>query len=316
VSVWQLDLDPQRRILAAGTHGRGGYMITDAAGNAAPALVLSKVDAGVPVGPASNLEYTITLRNIGNVAATGVTITDPIPGYTSFVSADNGGTFSKKAVTWSGLGIPAGGSVSVTLTVSIADALKAKVSSITNDGMQASATGGFSVTGSPVVTPIAPQFAVSAAPASQTGAAHAGASVDYTVGVTNLGYTPDSYSLSSSGGTFPVSFLDSSCTTPITATPTVNAGATTNVCVRVTVPAAAADGASDTSTITATSVGNSSVSASVTVKTVAVTKDTLLVDEDGNAPDVQKAYADALTANWVAFSTWISMRIPRCRSGS
>ena len=92
-------------------------MITDSAGDAAPALVLSKVDSGVPVGPASNLQYTITLKNIGNVAATGVTITDPIPDYTSFVSADSGGTFSKKAVTWSGLGIPAGGSVSVKLTV-------------------------------------------------------------------------------------------------------------------------------------------------------------------------------------------------------
>jgi uncharacterized repeat protein (TIGR01451 family) len=304
VSVWQLDLDPLHRILAAGTHGRGAYMITDSAGNAAPALVLSKVDSGLPVGPASNLQYTITLKNIGNVAATGVTITDPIPDYTSFVSADSGGTFSKKAVTWSGLGIPVGGSISVKLTVSIADALKAKVSSITNDGMQASATGGFSVTGSPVVTPIAQQFAVSAAPASQSGAAHSGSSVDYTVGITNLGYTPDSYSLSSSGGTFPVSFLDSSCTTTITATPTVNPGDTANVCVRVTVPAAAADGASDTSTIKATSAANSSVSASVQVTTVAVTKDTLLVDEDGNSPDVQSYYANALTANGINFSTW------------
>jgi uncharacterized repeat protein (TIGR01451 family) len=304
VSVWQLDLDPLRRILAAGTHGRGAYMSTDTAGNAAPALVLSKVDSGTPVGPASNLEYTITLKNIGNAAATGVTITDPIPDYTSFVSADNGGTFSNKAVTWSGLTVPSGGSVSVKFTVSIADALKAKVSSITNDGMQASATGGFSVTGSPVVTPIAPQYAVSAAPTSQTGAAHAGSSVNYTVGITNLGYTPDSYSLSSSGGTFPVSFLNSSCTTPITATPNVNPGETTSVCVRVTVPAAAADGASDTSTIKATSVGSSSVSASVTLTTVAVTKDTLLVDEDGNGPDVNSYYADALKANGIDFTSW------------
>jgi uncharacterized repeat protein (TIGR01451 family) len=304
VSVWQLDLDPSHRILAAGTHGRGAYMISDSAGDAAPALVLSKVDSGVPVGPASNVTYTITLKNIGNLAATNVSITDPIPDYTSFVSADTGGTFSKKAVTWSGLGIPAGGSVSVTLTVSIADALKAKVSSITNDGMQASASGGFSVTGSPVVTPIAPQYAVSAAPASQTGAAHAGSSVDYTVGITNLGYTADSYSLSSSGGSFRVSFLDSTCTSPITATPMVNPGDTANVCVEVSVPTAATDGASDSSTITATSAGSSSVSASVTVTTVAVTKDTLLVDEDGNAPDVQSYYANALQANAIDFSTW------------
>ncbi|MGN6798414.1 MAG: hypothetical protein ACTHKS_09710 [Gaiellaceae bacterium] len=304
VSVWQLDLDPGRRILAAGTHGRGAYMVTDSTGNAAPALVLSKVDAGVPVGPASNLQYTITLKNIGNLAATGVTITDPIPGYTSFVSADNGGTFSKGTVTWSGLGVPAGGSVSVKLTVSIADALKAKVSAITNDGMKATANGGFSVTGSPVVTTIAPAFAMSAAPAAQTGAAHAGSSVDYTVGITNLGYTTDTYALSSSGGTFPVTFLDASCTNPMTTTPSVSAGATTNVCVRVSVPNAAADGANDTSTIKATSVGSSSVSASVTVTTVAVTKDTLLVDEDGNDPDVQSYYATALTANGVDFTPW------------
>jgi hypothetical protein len=39
------------------------------------------------------------------------------------------------------------------------------------------------------------------------------------------------------------------------------------------------------------------------VTTVAVTKDTLLVDEDGNAPNVQSYYADALKANGIDFST-------------
>ena len=57
-----------------------------------PSLVLSKVDAGVPVGPGSNIDYTLTLRNIGNADATGVTITDPVPDHTTFVSADSGGT--------------------------------------------------------------------------------------------------------------------------------------------------------------------------------------------------------------------------------
>jgi uncharacterized repeat protein (TIGR01451 family) len=304
VSVWQLDLDPLHRILAAGTHGRGAYMMTDSVGDAAPALVISKVDSGVPVGPASTITYTITVKNIGNLGATGVTVTDPIPDNTSFVSADNGGTFSKKAVTWSGLGIPSGGSVQLTLKVSIADALKAKVSSITNDGMQASATGGFSVTGSPVVTPIAPAFAMSASPATQTGAAHSGSSVDYTVGIQNLGYTPDSYSLASTGGTFTVSFLDSTCTSTISTTPTVQPGDTTNVCVRVTVPGNAADGDSSTSTVTATSVGSPTLSQSVSVKTIAVAKDTLLVDEDGGNPNVESYYKAALTANNVDFSYW------------
>jgi hypothetical protein len=40
------------------------------------------------------------------------------------------------------------------------------------------------------------------------------------------------------------------------------------------------------------------------VKTIAVTFDTLLVDQDGDAPDVQGSYAAALTAAGVQFSTW------------
>jgi len=40
------------------------------------------------------------------------------------------------------------------------------------------------------------------------------------------------------------------------------------------------------------------------VKTVAVTKDTLLVDEDGNGPDVQSYYANALKANGIDFTSW------------
>ena len=31
-----------------------------------PALVVSKIDSGVPVGPGSTIDYTITVRNIGN----------------------------------------------------------------------------------------------------------------------------------------------------------------------------------------------------------------------------------------------------------
>jgi hypothetical protein len=189
--------------------------------------------------------------------------------------------------------------------VSIADALKKKVTSITNDGLKATSAEGPSTTGSPVVTTLASSNAVSVSPATQTGAAHAGSSVDYTVGVKNLGFTPDTYSLSSSGGTDTVSFLDSTCTNTITATPTVSPGDTANVCVRVAVPANAADGSSDTSTVTATSVGNPSVSGTASVTTVAVTKDTLLVDEDTNSPvDSQPYYADALTANGIDFSTW------------
>jgi len=298
VSVWQLDMDSAHRILAAGTHGRGAWRLADSS-PAAPALVLSKNDAGVPVGASSNLDYTITLRNVGSADATGVTITDPLPANTSFVSADHGGTAANGVVTWSGLSVPkgvpgTGGSISVHLTVKIDPDLKSNVRSIVNDGVVAKSAEGPSTTGSPATTPIAPPYAVSLSPATQTDGARAGSSATYHVFVKNLGSTTDTYNLTSSGGAYTVSFLDSTCTTTQATTPSVAAGQSTDVCVKVDVPGGATDGDLNTATVTATSVGSPSVSASGTVKTIAVTKDWLLVDEDGNAPDVQSKYTTAL----------------------
>ncbi|HVD48179.1 MAG TPA: hypothetical protein VNG70_12935 [Candidatus Limnocylindria bacterium] len=303
VAVDQIDLDPTHRLMAAGTHGRGAFRMTDTSAPA-PALVLSKVDAGVPVGPGSNINYTITVQNIGNGNATGVTITDPIPANTTFVSADSGGVNSAGTVTWSGKAVASGASISVHLTVQISSTLKSKTASIIDDGYKVTSTQGAAATGSPTVTPIAPPYAVSLSPASQTGGAHVGQSVKYTVTIKNLGYKTDSYSMTSSGGTYAVTLLDSTCATTITTTPSVIAGGTTDVCVKVDVPAGASSGDSSTSTITATSVASPSVSASGTVKTIAVTVDTLLVDGDGNAPNVQSYYTAALTGAGVQFTTW------------
>jgi photosystem II stability/assembly factor-like uncharacterized protein len=302
MAVWQLDLDPSHRVLAAGTHGRGAWRSADSA--TVPALVLAKADAGVPIGPASSLQYTLTLKNIGNADATGVTITDPVPANTSFVSADNGGANAGGTVSWTGLTVPMGGSVSVHMTVSVANALKNKVKAIVDDGYGATSAQGPSTTGSPTVTPIAPSYAVSLSPATQTDGAKAGDSVTYTVTLKNLGFSTDSYTMSSTGGTFAVSFFDGTCTTPLTTTASVAPGSTTNVCVKVSVPAGASNGDTSTATVTATSVGSPGVSASGTVKTIAVTVATLLVDDDGNGPDVQSYYTTALNTAGVAFSTW------------
>jgi hypothetical protein len=74
----------------------------------------------------------------------------------------------------------------------------------------------------------------------------------------------------------------------------------------VTVPASATDGAQNTTTVTATSVASPGVSASAALVTQAVTKDWLLVDEDGNNPDIQKYYTDALNTaiGSSAYSVW------------
>jgi len=301
VAIWQLDLDPSHRVLAAGTHGRGAWRISDS--HSVPALVLSKIDAGVPVGPTSALDYSITLSNIGNAAATGVTITDPVPANTTFVTADHGGTYANGEVTWSDLTVPAGGNVTVQLRVGIANALKNKVKAIVNDGYDATSAEGPSTTGSPRVTVIAAPYAVSVSPTSQTDGARAGQSATYPVTITNRGFNSDSYSVTATG-TYPVAVLDSTCTNPLTTTPAVAAGASTSACVRVSVPGGATDGDTSTTTVTAASVASPGVSASASQTTIAVTKDTLLVDNDGNGPDVQSYYSTALTTAGLSFSTW------------
>ena len=302
VAVDQLDLDPSNGILAAGTHGKGAYRID--ASIKSPALVISKADAGVPVGPGSNLKYTITLRNIGSADATGVTITDPIPANTSFVSAQDGGSGGGGSVTWSGKSVPAGGSIAVHFTVNINPGVSSSVTSVTDDGYGATDAQGQSVSGSPTVTKFAPPYAVSLSPSAQTGGAHSGQSQTYTVTVTNQGFKTDSYTLSASGGTFAATIYDATCTTPTSTTTSIVAGATATFCVKVAAPAGATDGTSSTSTVTATSAGSPTTSASATIKTIAVTVDTLLVDEDGNAPDVRSFYTGALTTAGVAFDTW------------
>jgi uncharacterized repeat protein (TIGR01451 family) len=288
-------------MLAAGTHGRGAYRMTDTA--AASALVVSKVDAGIPVGNGTSLDYTLTVRNIGNAGATGVTVSDPVPANTTFVSAGESGTPGGGKVTWSGLSLAAGASVDLDFRVSIANALKNKVKSITNDGIVVTSSEGPGTSGSPTITPIAPAYAVGVSPANQNGAARAGNSVSYHLNVRNLGYNSDGFNLSTSGG-YSSSIFASDCATPATSTGTLSPGATADICVTVAVPGGAGNGDTDVTTLTATSVASPGVSGSATVTTTAVTVDTLLVDNDGNIPDVQGAYSTALTSAGVSFGTW------------
>jgi hypothetical protein len=140
-------------------------------------------------------------------------------------------------------------------------------------------------------------------PATQTDGGRGGTSVPYTVTLRNNGYTADSYTMSAASG-YATTFYAPGCTTALTTTPTVAPGATTDVCAKVAIPAGAANGATNTATITAASVGSPTVNATATLKTIAVAVDTLLVDGDGNGPDVQSYYTAALTGAGATFSTW------------
>jgi hypothetical protein len=115
----------------------------------------------------------------------------------------------------------------------------------------------------------------------------------------------DSYAVTASGGQWSAEVYDSTCTTPITSTGPLTAGSSVDVCVKVDVPAGAADNATNDTTFTATSNADSSVTGSATLTTIAVATNTLLVDEDTNDPvDSAPYYKDALTADGVDLSYW------------
>src|SRR5439155_21023623 len=202
-----------------------------------PALIVSTSDSGLPVGPGSDVHYTVTVRNVGNAAATGVTIRAPLPGQTSFVSAGSGGTFGGGAVRWDSLTVPAGGSTSVDFTARISPNLPGSVTSIVNDGIVVKSDQGVDATGSPHTVPIAPPHAVTVSSAEQKGVARVGTDASYSVHVTNLGFRPDSYALTTTY-TWPAATFDASCGTPLSTTPTVAPGSSVDVCVKVSVPAA------------------------------------------------------------------------------
>jgi hypothetical protein len=193
------------------------------------------------------------------------------------------------------------------LKVRIDSELDSEVKSIVNDEFKAKSAQGSVAIGSPTVTPIAPPYSVTIGPASQTDGAKPGKTVTYPATLKNLGYKTDHYNMSAGGaGTFPVAFYDSTCTTAAPATTDVAPGATSNVCVKVTIPASGTG--TSTSTVTATSAGSPTVSATATVNTIAVTTDTLLVKEDGspasNRPNVLPYYTAALTSAAIPNMLW------------
>jgi uncharacterized repeat protein (TIGR01451 family) len=303
VAVWQLDYDAAHGVLVAGTHGRSAYTLTNTI--AKPALVVSKSDTGKPVGPGSTIDYTITVRNIGNATATGVSVTDPVPSHTSFVSAGSGGYLGGDTVHWDNKTVPAGGSITLTFSVRIDANLQGSVTAIINDGIIVKTGSGPAATGSPHTTKIAPANGVSVDPESGTEGAKDGQDASFIEHLTNEGYQTDSYAVSTTGGSWPSAVYDATCTTPLATTATVAAGDTVDVCVKVSVPAAAAERATNTTTFTAVSTAAPSVSDSATLTTIAAQLDTLLVDNDTNDPvDSAPYYQDALTASGVAYGYW------------
>jgi uncharacterized repeat protein (TIGR01451 family) len=154
----------------------------------------SGTQAGV-AEPNETLTYTITLTNSGGVDATNVGISDRIDTNTTFVSASNGGAFGAGFVTWNGLTVPAGGTLTLTVAVKVVATIPAGVAQVANLAYQTGTTPPACPPGGPqcVVTPTAANVAVTKALTSesgtQTGIAEPGEALTYTITVNNTGGT-------------------------------------------------------------------------------------------------------------------------------
>ncbi|MEL0006652.1 MAG: hypothetical protein VW686_04895 [Luminiphilus sp.] len=100
--------------------------------SSAPRLTLTKSTPAVTVSPGALMRYTLLIENTGSDIATGYTVTDRLPQYTSFDSASDGGVESGGVVTWGGAGQPLlpdiapGGSHTLTLDVLLASSIPNK----------------------------------------------------------------------------------------------------------------------------------------------------------------------------------------------
>ena len=143
--------------------------------------------------PNSQITYNLAWTVGGNASATNAVITDVIPTNTSFVSADNGGTFAAGTVTWN-LGTKAPGSngtVSVTVLVS-PNATSQTI--LTNTG-SFDTDQNLPVTDTVTTTVLVPQVLGISTPdltikkSVNTELTNPGKTLTYTVVVTNVGDT-------------------------------------------------------------------------------------------------------------------------------
>ena len=167
--------------------------------NGAPSVTIAKTVADANgngiAEPGETLTYTITLTNAGAVDQTNFGVTDPLDANVTFVSADNGGAESGGVVTWSGLAVPANGTLALTVTVTVANPIPSGVTEIDN---VAYATG----TTAPACPPAGPQCVVLPTPTvnpgtititktvedgTHGGSVEPGEPLTYTITLTNTG---------------------------------------------------------------------------------------------------------------------------------
>ncbi len=145
--------------------------------------------------PGETLTYTITLSNAGGADALNYGVIDQLDPNTLFASADHGGSLVGGNVAWTGLTVPAGGSLTLGVVVTVVNPIPSGVTAIANVAYQAGTTPPPCppVGGQCVVTPTAGAVTIAKAltgeSGSQPGIAEPGETLTYTITLTNTGGT-------------------------------------------------------------------------------------------------------------------------------
>ena len=196
--------------------------------------------------PGADVSYTLTVTNTGNASD-------------SFNLTVSSTTWTTGVLPTSVGPLAAGGSTTVTVTVSIPAGAAGEATDAAT--ITATSVGSSTASDSSTVTTTAnTNRGVTLTPATDAKSGNPGADVSYTLTVTNTGNASDSFNLTVSNTTWTTGVL------PISVGP-LAAGGSTTVAVTVSIPAGAAGGATDAATITATSVGDSTVSDSSVLTT-------------------------------------------------
>jgi len=309
-------------------------------------LTITKSDAPDPVTAGSNITYTITITNSGTSAAANVSLSDPLPANTTFVSfaSPAGWTPSTPAVGSNGTvsatnaSLAATASATFTLVVNVNSGTPA-ATTITNTATTStssteSSTANNSATATTTVTAVAPTLAdLVVAKSDSPDPVTAGSNITYTITVTNSGAAAAAnVSLTDAvptNTTF-VSFVAPAGWTP--STPSVGSGGTvsaTNASLAsgasasftlvVNVNSATPGGtvitnsANAATTTAETSTANNSATATTTVATVTLTAD-LVVTKNANpsavAPGGQITYTITTLNNGPGAASGVSITDP------